>query len=122
MLKDPFLSTAEGTRRQVRSSLECYSGIRHLHILGIIMALHLFLSEEESSSRRRLKLLAAYENGSVTLWGFSEGLGDMSVESNGWNEIWSSRIHVETGDFTWCQRSPCSMFMFFFSHGDGGNS
>ncbi|KZT39145.1 WD40 repeat-like protein [Sistotremastrum suecicum HHB10207 ss-3] len=53
-------------------------------------------TKTESSSRRRLKLLAAYENGSVTLWGFSEGLGDMSVESKGWNEIWSSRIHVET--------------------------
>ncbi|KAF8917549.1 WD40-repeat-containing domain protein [Mucidula mucida] len=54
--------------------------------LGVIMSMHLFSAETS------LRLLLAYENGSVTLRGSAR---PTSVEGIGWDVIWSAKVHVE---------------------------
>lgn len=70
---------------------------------GIIMSLHLYRisrppDEEPSSSSQvtsELRLLCAYEDGSVTLRRFSRTDKQTSVEGIGWEVIWSVKRHVE---------------------------
>ncbi|KAJ7593068.1 WD-40 repeat-containing protein, partial [Mycena floridula] len=65
---------------------------------GIIMALHLYSAEREqasTSSQAELRLLCAYENGSVALRRFARTDKLTSVEGIGWEVIWSVRLHVE---------------------------
>jgi len=63
---------------------------------GIIMAMHLFSAPSASSSPNPLRLLCAYENGSVTLWSFTRTDKQTSVEGIGWEAIWSVKLHVES--------------------------
>jgi hypothetical protein len=70
---------------------------------GIIMSLHLFDSptfSEATSSKRstELRLLCAYENGSVELRRFSRKDKQTSVEGQGWDSIWSIKLHVEASE------------------------
>lgn len=66
--------------------------------LGIIMALHLFKTQHPSNSNRaQLRLLVAYENGGVTLFAFTRAGMDTSVEGVGWDRVWTTKLHVETG-------------------------
>ncbi|KAF8602882.1 WD40 repeat-like protein [Ceratobasidium sp. AG-I] len=57
--------------------------------VGIVMALHV------SQTSTHMRVLAAYESGTVTLW--SRGLSDKltSVEGNGWENVWSVKHHLE---------------------------
>jgi hypothetical protein len=72
---------------------------------GIIMSLHLFTASSESapslatSDRHldELRLLCAYENGGVTLWRYTKPERQVSIEGIGWERIWSSKLHAETG-------------------------
>ena len=58
---------------------------------GIIMALHLF-----RRSGGTLRLLTAYEDGSVALREYTRGEAP-SVEGAGWAALWSVRLHGESG-------------------------
>ena len=62
------------------------------------MALHLFKAQHPSSSERtQLRLLAAYESGGVTLFSYTRTDKDTSVEGVGWDRLWTTKLHVETG-------------------------
>lgn len=72
--------------------------------LGIIMAMHLLSTFSTSSQpsgtgsqNQGLRLLCAYENGSVTLWSFTRTDKQTSVEGIGWEALWSVKRHVESG-------------------------
>src|SRR4051794_6753688 len=70
-------------------------------ISGILMSIHLFEWQHPSiSDRRLLRLLAGYENGSVTLWQKNATDRDRTVEGRGWDSIWSVKLHVESGTFS----------------------
>ncbi|KAJ7632862.1 WD-40 repeat-containing protein [Roridomyces roridus] len=69
---------------------------------GLIMAMHLFhaLPPSEGSSARaagELRLICAYEDGSVALRRFvgSSTQLETSIEGRGWEVIWNSKLHVE---------------------------
>ncbi|KAF9453422.1 WD-40 repeat-containing protein [Macrolepiota fuliginosa MF-IS2] len=65
---------------------------------GIIMGLHLFKSHVASSGSQHdeLRLLCAYENGSVTLRKYARTDNSTSVGGAGWEILWTSKLHVET--------------------------
>lgn len=62
------------------------------------MSMHLF--EERlpgPSEQSRLRLLCAYENGSVMMWERTDSLRSKSVEGIGWSLLWTSKLHAESG-------------------------
>lgn len=69
------------------------------------MSLHLYAttkaSEDAQSSSSRdtseLRILCAYENGSVALRRFV-GEKKTSVEGKGWEAIWTVKLHVEASE------------------------
>ncbi|TFK27190.1 WD-40 repeat-containing protein [Coprinopsis marcescibilis] len=65
---------------------------------GIIMSLHLYSNSETASvnSPTSLRLLCAYENGSVALRKYTRDYQLKSVEGKGWDIIWTHKAHVET--------------------------
>ncbi|KIP11199.1 hypothetical protein PHLGIDRAFT_100170 [Phlebiopsis gigantea 11061_1 CR5-6] len=68
-----------------------------INSIGIIMSMHLFYGDR--SSRRdqsQLRLLCAYENGSVTLRGCQHDGSHPSIEGLGWDTLWSVKLHVES--------------------------
>ncbi|KAG8743216.1 ASTRA complex subunit [Ceratobasidium sp. 428] len=62
---------------------------RDIYKTGIMMSVHI------SQTSTHLRVLAAYESGTVTLW--TRALSDppMSVEGQGWNPTWSVKHHLE---------------------------
>lgn len=72
------------------------------------MSMHLYLSGTESGQgalpTTNLRLLCAYESGSVILWKYTRKEKVKSVQGAGWEMIWNVKLHVESG--TW-----------FFGHG-----
>ena len=68
---------------------------------GIIMSMHLYLSEREGVSKTalpttNLRLLCAYENGSVINWKYTRKEKVKSVEGAGWEKIWNVKLHTES--------------------------
>ncbi|KAF4597337.1 ASTRA complex subunit [Pleurotus pulmonarius] len=70
---------------------------------GLIMSMHLFFAEvafsEATSSTAKideLRLLCAYENGSVTLRRYTGSTTSYSIEGRGWEAIWTAKLHAET--------------------------
>ncbi|KAF9496799.1 WD-40 repeat-containing protein [Pleurotus eryngii] len=70
---------------------------------GLIMSMHLFFTEvasaEATSSTAKmdeLRLLCAYENGSVTLRRYADSTTSYSIEGRGWDVIWNAKLHAET--------------------------
>ncbi|KAF8071996.1 WD-40 repeat-containing protein [Lyophyllum atratum] len=72
---------------------------------GIIMSLHLFSVPRDASSSssststvtgNELRLLCAYESGSVTLRRYARTDKSTSVEGAGWEVIWDAKLHVES--------------------------
>ena len=70
---------------------------------GILMAIHLYrhsissASDFSSSSQPgNIRVLAAYENGSVVLREYTRTSKEKSVEGHGWDVIWKARLHNET--------------------------
>jgi ASTRA-associated protein 1 len=65
------------------------------------MSMHLFAAHPNTSMPKRpsdeLRLLCAYENGSVTLRKRMRTDIQKSVEGIGWEIVWTSKLHVETG-------------------------
>jgi len=70
---------------------------RGLNPIGIIMSMHLFEHAHPNlPDRTQLRLLCAYENGSVTMFGYTRKDRETSVEGIGWDTIWSIRTHLES--------------------------
>lgn len=67
------------------------------------MSIHLYRSPitttepSSSSTLGNLRVLAAYENGSVVLREYTRTSQEASVEGQGWDVIWKAKLHVETG-------------------------
>lgn len=59
------------------------------------MALHVF---ETSSSSPELRILIAYENGTVTLRRYANPEKAYSVEGQGWEIIWDAKLHQEASE------------------------
>ena len=70
------------------------------------MSLHLYHQSQSQPSTsaaaqdRRLRLLCAYEDGSVVLCEYDQKNGETSVEGVGWNIVWKSKLHVESSMFS----------------------
>ena len=61
--------------------------------------MHLFYGDRSSErDQSQLRLLCAYENGSVTLRGYQHDAHRPSIEGLGWDTIWSVKLHVESGE------------------------
>ncbi|KAF8207616.1 WD40-repeat-containing domain protein [Mycena galopus ATCC 62051] len=85
-----------GTERtQPMFSLGGREGMR----TGLIMSMHLFRTtppaEGPSARTGELRLLGAYEDGSVALRRFVDSTGQTSVEGRGWEIVWKYKLHVE---------------------------
>ncbi|KAG2145279.1 WD40-repeat-containing domain protein [Suillus bovinus] len=67
---------------------------------GIIMSMHLFYSAlsapSSSTSTSELRLLCAYEDGSVVLRKRTAPENKQTVEGRGWEVVWKSKLHVES--------------------------
>ncbi len=67
---------------------------------GIIMSMHLSRAPHpHAAGRSQLRLLCGYENGSVTMREHTSS-AETSIEGQGWDVLWSVRLHVESGTFT----------------------
>jgi hypothetical protein len=66
------------------------------------MSLHLYSHPIESGGKLHdeLRLLCAYENGSVTLRKYERADKSTSVEGVGWGVLWTSKLHAETSTRT----------------------
>jgi hypothetical protein len=75
---------------------------------GLIMSLHLFRAtpplEGSSSQAGELRLVCAYEDGSVVLRRFvgSAAHPETSIEGRGWEVIWKCKLHVEASASFFC--------------------
>ncbi|KAG2343527.1 WD-40 repeat-containing protein [Suillus weaverae] len=67
---------------------------------GIIMSMHLFHAPTSvppsSTSTNELRLLCAYEDGSVVLRRRTAPENKQTVEGRGWEVLWKSKLHVES--------------------------
>lgn len=65
---------------------------------GIIMALHLYLSPIQSTETCHddLRLICAYENGSVTLRRYTSAGHRISSGAAGWVVLWTAKPHAQT--------------------------
>jgi hypothetical protein len=93
--------------------------------VGIIMSLSLYHRRETNPGSStmelgNLSLLAAYENGSVVLREYIRKDKEVSVEGEGWDVVWTSKLHVES---SMCHSSSSSaMLNSTPSHGNAGVS
>ena len=66
------------------------------------MSMHLYYhmhngpSSSSSDHYKNLRLLAAYENGSVVLREYTRTEKEASIEGQGWEILWKSKLHVES--------------------------
>ncbi|KAF5382082.1 hypothetical protein D9615_004317 [Tricholomella constricta] len=76
---------------------------------GLIMSLHLYGVARDASvpsssqavsppQAQELRLLCAYESGSVTLRRYARTDKATSVEGKGWEVIWDAKLHVESNE------------------------
>ena len=76
------------------------------NLAGIIMSMHLYYPPltlpSTSTAQRELRLLCAYEDGGVVLRRRTSPEGKQTVGGKGWDVIWKSRLHVETGSSFAC--------------------
>lgn len=64
------------------------------------MSMHLSsIPHPNVPERARLRLLCGYENGSVTMWGYTRDDKEVSIEGMGWESLWTVRLHVESGEY-----------------------
>lgn len=84
----------------------------YIKSIGIIMSMHLFYGDRSSErDQSQLRLLCAYENGSVTLCGYQHDEHRPSIEGLGWDTLWSVKLHVESGEL-----SPASLLHRWGAH------
>jgi hypothetical protein len=60
------------------------------------MGLHLFTFHSDHNGTQELRILCAYENGGVTLRKYARINQSTSVEGEGWEVLWTSKLHAET--------------------------
>ena len=74
------------------------------------MSMHLYYapltSPSTSKAQRELRLLCAYEDGGVVLRRRTSPGGTQTVEGKGWEVIWKSRLHVESGPSSRANATP----------------
>lgn len=63
--------------------------------VGIIMSMHLY-HQLTTSGFKSLRILLAYEDGSVVLREYTRTSKEASVEGQGWDVLWKSKLHAET--------------------------
>lgn len=69
------------------------------------MSMHLSSAPHpHAAGRSRLRLLCAYENGSVTMREHAQDDRETSVEGVGWDVLWTVKLHVESGTVLICPR------------------
>lgn len=77
------------------------------------MSMHLYYppltSPSTSKAERELRLLCGYEDGGVVLRRCTTPEGRQTVEGKGWEVIWKSRLHVESGPSS---RSNATLTLF----------
>lgn len=61
------------------------------------MSNHLFNAPRVEDRPQQLRLLSAYEDGSVVLYARTQMDRERSVEGKGWDALWTSKVHVESG-------------------------
>ena len=69
------------------------------------MALHLFMKSD------KLHLLSGYESGEVVLRRCTSGAGEKTIEGRGWECLWKTRQHTESGGFSGEPRSAYTEFL-----------
>jgi hypothetical protein len=64
------------------------------------MSMHLFNASGGATrvEDRALSLITSYENGCVKLWQYRDVERERSIEGVGWECLWSSKQHVESGE------------------------
>ncbi len=63
------------------------------------MSMHLMSAPHpHAAGRSRLRLLCAYENGSVTMREYTREDKEVSIEGMGWDVLWTVKHHVESGE------------------------
>ena len=64
------------------------------------MSMHLFNASGGATrvEDRALSLITSYENGCVKLWRYRDVEKERSIEGVGWECLWSSKQHVESGE------------------------
>jgi len=71
-------------------------------LLGIVMSMHLLPAPAPGGTtrmaERALSLITSYENGSVKLWRYRNIEKERSIEGVGWECLWSSKLHIESGN------------------------
>ena len=76
--------------------------IRRLGLIpgpGIVMAHHLYYQDVEIKRKtcKQLRIVTAYEDGSVSLFSRTDTFFSRSVEDQGWTKLWDVKVHVESG-------------------------
>lgn len=63
------------------------------------MSMHLFTTSSGATrvEDKALSLITSYENGCVKLWRYRNVEKERSIEGIGWECLWSSKLHVESG-------------------------
>ena len=73
-----------------------------LALTGLVMSLHLHRAPHPSiSTATELRILMAFEAGSVGCWAFRPTDGKShSIEGIGWERLWDVRFHAESGSWS----------------------
>lgn len=89
---DPAGRGGSGELRQ----LYAHNDTKFKSSVGILMCLNLF---KQSTNARPggLHLLSAYESGEVMLRRYMDYSREVSIEGQGWECLWKSKGHVESG-------------------------
>lgn len=85
------------------------------------MSIHLYQQAitGASTSSSALRVLAAYENGTVVLREYRRSGKDSSIEGQGWDVIWKAKLHVETSNSSFGRLLFLRVSHSRCSHGNG---
>jgi hypothetical protein len=88
------------------------------------MSLHLHRSPHPSiSTATELRILMAFEAGSVGCWAFRPTGGKShSIEGIGWDQLWNVRFHAESGAWSFLFQAKRKAKLMGFARSDGDGS
>lgn len=110
---DPAGRGGSGEFRQ----LYAHDGTKFESSIGILMCLNVF-KQSTNAHPGGLHLLSAYESGEVMLRRYMDYSREVSIEGRGWECLWKSKGHVESG-MSLCLRHAKGMKLTtFVSDGD----
>jgi ASTRA-associated protein 1 len=79
------------------------------------MSMHLFTASS-GATNRALSLITSYENGCVKLWRYRNVEKERSIEGIGWECLWSSKLHVESGKRSVKTLAVPALYFFQLTH------